>query len=239
MGEKIIFGFTTIGKIEQTGVSPLAESKKPPPGLSGIWKGNLQRFQTRARASGLLNAAPLWGDALAQVSRGWHAPPTPYDLIGNIPAWGVVGTIADLRFGVDQVDKIRACDDLKYSTNQYCYVKTPIKLPTWDHIGQLALDVQKTNRPWSFVKTDHEAAYKQPPLDREHAKLAMVTLRHPTSGTWYAFRPHSLLFGAEAAVTHYNCFSRTIVILINRIFGIPILAYFDDCGALSPLTLTN
>ena len=143
--------------------------------------------------------------------------------------------MAPFRFGVYQVDKIRACDDLQYSaTTNFGCVATPIKLPTWDHIGQLALGVKTSNRPWTFIKTDHEAAYKQPPLGRGHSKYAMVTLRHPRAGIRHAFLPHSLLFGAEAAVTHCDCFSRTIGILINRIFGIPILAYFDDFGPLAP-----
>ena len=119
-------------------------------------------------------------------------------------------------------------------TNLHCSVWTPIKLPTWDHIGQMTRNIRNTNRPWSFFKADHESAYKQLPLDPDQAHLAMVALRHPVSGLWYAFAPRALLFGAEAAVTHYNCLSRAIAVLTNMIFGIPMLAYFDDFGALAP-----
>ena len=84
--------------------------------------------------------------------------------MGLIPELGGEETAAAFRFAVDQGGKIRACDDLKYSTtNQYCATKTPTKLPTWDHIGQMALEVNSTDRPWAFIKTDHEAAYKQSP----------------------------------------------------------------------------
>lgn len=84
---------------------------------------------------------------------------------------------------------------------------------------------------------DHEAAYKQLPLDDSHTKYAMVALRHPAAMEWRASPPHSIRFGAEAAVIHYNCYSRTVAILIYRIFGIPIISYYDDLGALIPSDL--
>ena len=139
------------------------------------------------------------------------------------------------RFGVEQMDISRSRDDLKYSTtNLYCTVWTPIKLPTWDHIAQISLRARPTNEPWAFFKTDHEAAYKQLPLDPTQANLAMVALRHPTLRTWFVFAPRSLIFGSVAAVIHYNCFSRIISVLTNKIFGIPLLAYFDDLGSEIP-----
>ena len=232
---QFIFGFPIVGEIEQTGVFPRDDAKHPPPDLNGIWEGNMTRFTTRARASGVLNAQFLWDEAMTQVEKGWLAQPLPIDPLGNVATYSNNGAVIAFRFGVDQLDKIRSCDDLKYSTtNKYCTVWTPIKLPTWDHIGQMALEVKKTNKPWSFIKVDHEAAYKQLPLETSHTKYAMVTLRHPTLNTWFAFPPQTLLFGAEAAVTHYNCFSRVVAILINRIFGIPQVSYFDDLGAQTP-----
>ena len=62
----------------------------------------------------------------------------------------------------------------------------------------------------------------------------MVALRHPGTGAWFTFRPRSLLFGAETSVIRYHCFSRILGILINRIFGIPLVAYFDDLGSMPP-----
>ena len=133
------------------------------------------------------------------------------------------------------MDKLRSCDDLKYSTtNLYCTVRTPIKLPTWGHIAQNALNVRDANEPWAFYKTDHASAYKQLPPGPKRDGLAMAALRHQTLNTWFVFAHRSLLFGPEADVAHYNCLSRAISFLANRIFGIPILAYFDDLGAMTP-----
>ena len=43
-----------------------------------------------------------------------------------------------------------------------------------------------------------------------------------------------MVFGAIAAVLHYNVFSRTLAELSNRYLGIPLLRFFDDCGELTP-----
>ena len=227
-----------MGDIEQNGVYPRETKLSSPPEIDQIWKDNGTRFQLRARASGALNAQTLWDEALDQVAKGWLSPPMAIDPEGNVATYAANGVVIAFRFGVDQQDKIRSCDDLKYSTtNEYCTVWTPIKLPTWDHLAQISLDLKDTNEPWIFFKQDHASAYKQLPLDPDHAKFAMVALRHPKLGTWFAFSPRSLLFGAEAAVTHYNCFSRALAVLTNKIFGIPLIAYFDDYGAFCPETI--
>ena len=156
-------------------------------------------------------------------------------MAGNLATFGENGLFIAFRFGVGKMDKLRSRDDLKYSTtNMYCTVWTPIKLPTWGHIGQMALNVDESHRSWTFMKMDRESAYKQLLLGDARAKYAMLTLRHPTAMEWRAFPPHSLLFGAEAAAIHYNCYSRTVAILISRIFGIPIISYYDDRCALIP-----
>ena len=132
-----------------------------------------------------------------------------------------------------QVGKIRACGDLKYGlVNPCCANRTPTKLPTWDHIVQMGLDCADTDRDWSFFKADRSAAYKTLPLAPDSAKLCLVTLRNPTDSKWYGFWPRTLLFGAVAAVLHYNCFSRIIEIWANRLFGLPVVNYFDDMGCL-------
>ena len=82
---------------------------------------------------------------MTQVNKGWLECPRPLGELGNLVGDPPGSTVVAFRFGVDQGGEIRACDDLKYSTaNQYCAFHTPIKLPTWDHIGQMALEVKDT-----------------------------------------------------------------------------------------------
>ena len=131
--------------------------------------------------------------------------------------------------------KLRACDDLRYSTaNAYCSVRTPIKLPTWDHLAQMAENVSNSDRKWGFFKADHESAYKMLPLKPGHIKMEIATLRGPKSNLRHAFAPRATLFGAVSAVLRYNSFSRALAVTCAKLTGIPILSYFDDFGALVP-----
>ena len=240
MAKAIHFRFPDCRELGQTGVSPMGESKRRPTDLIGIWGNNSQRFQTRAKGSGYLNAQLLWDEAMTQVDKGWLGQPVPLDELGHCDSVELPGPVVAFRFGVDQLDKVRSRDDLKYPTaNEYCTVWTPIKLPTWDHIGQMALLVKDTLRPWSFLKADLEAAYKQLPIDPDQATLAMVGLRRPTLGTWRGFLSHTLLFGAESAATHYNCFSGILAVFVNRVFGISLISYFDDMGSMTPSELAH
>ena len=40
---------------------------------------------------------------------------------------------------------------------------------------------------WNFMKSDHEAAYKQLPLKGGHSELAVIALRNPCDGRRYGF----------------------------------------------------
>ena len=128
--------------------------------------------------------------------------------------------------------KLRACDDLRRNlVNLWTSVITPITLPTWDHIAQLRRDAFRTNTKWTFLKADHDSAYKQLPLDPDFAGITVVALRGPATSKWHSFFPRALLFGAVSAVIHYNCFARALAVLINHTLGIPVINYFDDFGA--------
>ena len=232
------YGFPIVGNLSQCGVYPRDDSLLPAPSTTGLWDNAQKRFLERSAHAGFANAEALWAEACEQVRMGWLGAPIPIDLSGNVATFEEGKTNIAFRFGVAQGDKLRACDDLRHNcVNLHCTVWTPIKLPTWDHISQMCLRVRRTKRRWAFFKADHEAAYKQLPLAPDQAKLALVALKNPTSGKWMAFPPKALLFGAEAAVLHYNCFSRLISVIFNKTFGIPLLAYFDDFGALAPKNL--
>ena len=113
------------------------------------------------------------------------------------------------RFGVEQADKLRACDDLKHGlTNKACQITTPIKLVSWGHVSQLRRSYASDGRDWALFKADHEAAYKQLPLGPKGQATAIIALRRPTSGKWFGFRSRTLMFGSVAAVLHYNIFTR-------------------------------
>ena len=142
------------------------------------------------------------------------------------------------RCGVGQADKLRSFGDLKHNeVNLYCAAWDPINLPTLGHIAQMRLGAKHTKRACEFFKPDREAAYEQLPIRSERANLAMVALRDPATSKWTAFHPKALLFGDTSEAPRYNWFSLLLGALFNRIFGIPLIGYFDGFGALAPKNL--
>ena len=139
---------------------------------------------------------------------------------------------------MEQDANVRACDDLKHCLdNSACAVLSPIQLVSWGHLSQLCRRSCGTGRDWALLKADHEAAYKQlPPVPDDQARAA-IALRHPKSGKWNGFSSRTLMFGATAAVLRYSVFSRLVTALVNRLFGGPLICFFDDFADLVPRPL--
>ena len=232
---QIIFGFPTTGVISQAGVLPRSDKAKPPISPQVLWKSSSKRFQERDARAGFKNAIPSWGEALFQAQLGWLSDPIPIDNIGMSHGLSLEGANFAFRFGVEQNGKLRAFDDLRQNmVNLRTSVYTPITLPTWDHISETAKRIRGSKSEWDVFKADNKDAYKQLLRDQEYANLTLVSLRHPTSGQWFAFAPRVLLFGAVSAVIHYNCFARIFSVLANKICGLPVFNYFGDFGSLVP-----
>ena len=177
---------------------------------------------------------------MKQCELGWLFPPlplpstdTPFNL--NFPKLHVA-----FRFGAEQSDKLRACDDLRHAeTNLACVVETPINPVSRDHLVAASNLVSKKDQNWAMFKADHEAAYKRLPVAPEHAKLSVIALRSPPGKRWYGFITRTLVFGAIAAVLLFNVFSRLLRGLFTQLFGISLLCFFDDFGALVPLCISE
>ena len=237
---QFIFGFPTVGSFSQEGVFPLSEKHPAPAPVATLWRSSVKRFMERSRASGFRFSQELWDEAMEQVSSGWLSEPLPFTEEGDTPFFSLGASNAAFRFAVVQDRKLRPCDDLRHNLTNVCTaILTPITLPTWDHLSEIAKAVYSTSRDWSFIKGDHASAYKQLPLDPTHANLTVVALRHPVTNRWMAFVPKVLLFGSISAVLHYNCFSRCLAVLMNRCFGIPMVSYFDDFGSFIPRELAQ
>ena len=194
------------GIISQEGVFPNQISLfSPPIHLKQLWKSPTKRFKERAKSSSFKNAQPLRGEALTQTDKGWIEG--PYEISPN-------ATLLDFdqmkfnfafRFGVEQMNKLRACGDLRQNmVNLRPSFITPITLPTWDHIAQLSKGAYSTNDKWSFLKADRDSSYKQLPLGPDFAGITVVTPRGPAASKWHAFFPRVLLFGAVSEVIRYN-----------------------------------
>ena len=194
---------------------------------------NPRRFRERDRRPGFKNAKELWEEALSQVEEGWLHKPAPLSSDGDPPFFEIGHTNVVFRFGVSHGKKLRACGDLRRNLANTCTaILTPITLPTWDHIRQMAKSIVSAAQDWVFTKGDHASAYKQLPIAPEYANLSVAALRGPASGQWKGFIPKVLLFGSVSAVLHYNVFARSLAVLINRFLCTPMVCYYDDFGSL-------
>ena len=118
-------------------------------------------------------------------------------------------------------------------------VETQIMLVSGGHLAEMCKIIRASGRDWHFPKAGHEAAYRKLPLEWGRISLAGVSLRSPQDGRWYGFTSRTVMFGAISAVIYYAIFPRIIAELTCRIFGTPLVRYFDDFGALLPATLAK
>ena len=225
-------GFPLTGTLSQRFTFPLDTSTAlPPVHAESLFATKTTRFVSRARRSSAKNAAALWNEAMSQVQEGWLTPPEILDTAGNFANDPLTPCNVAFRFGVQQEDKLRGCDDLKDSlTNTACRVASPITLCGWDHIAEASLRLTSAPRDWVFGKVDHRAAYKFLPIREDDSRFAVIALWNPDTEDWFGFRPRTQLFGATASVLHYNCFSRLLTTLLVRLLRLPLFGYFDDFG---------
>lgn len=127
---------------------------------SELSRSSESRFRVRAAHPGSKDSLQLWGEAAQQVRKGWITPPVPLHADGRQAQWWVKQFNIAFRFGVDQADKLRTCDDLRRSVaNLACSVVTPVRLVSWDHLAQMPRIVAEKKVDWGLIKADHEAAY--------------------------------------------------------------------------------
>ena len=72
--------------------------------------------------------------------------------------------------------------------------------------------------------------------------VAILYCRAPIAGRFrlvWIRSSGALIFGASAAVHHYNFSSRAVAVFINRLFGLPLVNYFDDIGSIAPASLSG
>ena len=124
-------------------------------------------------------------------------------------------------------------------TNLACVVDTAIAIASWGLVAEMRRAAAPSGRDWQFMKAERDDAYKQPPLAWGQSELSVVSIRSPAGGRWYGFLSRALLYGAIAAAIRYNVVSRIISELMCRIFCIPMISYFDDCGVMIPKQIAH
>ena len=216
-------------EIIATVISPAErkELKEESAKFPNLMKTTPPSFHDIANKSGQKNAHALWAEATEQQQKGWLNHPSRLSNGGNPYALTNFHRTISLRFGVEQSDKVRVRDDLRHArTNMAFAADAPIKLVRWDRLTELPNRANTGDRDWAFSKSDHESSYKQLPPQDNHAKLAVSALRSPVGDQRYGLISRTMMYGAIAAVLHYNVFTRMLPGLFATPFGIPLLSLF-------------
>ena len=164
MARSVSFGFPITGVLSQKHTFELAKPDRDLLTRSELYRSAAHRFRDRAARSGFKNCAALWDEAMSQHSQGRLEAPIPLNSDGRPTTWRSQRFNIAFRFGVEQAEKLRACDDLRHIlTNLACHVATPIQLVSRGHISHLSQLLNNGADSWELFKADHEAAYKQLP----------------------------------------------------------------------------
>ncbi len=138
------------------------------------------------------------------------------------------------RFGVDQVDKIRPCDDaLRAHINAGTIMKHKIHLYTiedflaaaWRALPPASGKFTTGIKGW---KRDHKSAYRQVPMNPEHYKFCVFAVWDKGKGKPTLFIHKKLPFGFVTAVIYYNRIAQAICSLARKLLRIPVMNFYDD-----------
>ena len=212
------------GGLAEPGVFPNSSLKAPGPiSREKLRQAAASRFEPTKGATDA-NSPKLWEGALIQVAYGWRHGPRKSNSKGRLILKGTT-TAANpaYRFGVQQVDKLRAVNDLKKSlTRGATAIKTPINPPSWGQFVQMRtlFFSEGEARPLSLAKADHADLHKQRPVLRKDELAAVVTLKDPPDVLRYRFVLKSQLYESSVAVLHYDSLSRAIASLACRFLKI-------------------
>ena len=238
---QFVHGFPITGVISQAHTFPCCP---PPDDLPGnpnlLFDTSKKRFVGRSKKSPTAHLSTVWAETMKEVSKGWLGPPREVKGDGTLVGFPLERINFAFRFPVVQIDKIRCCDDLLHAqTNQFCRIDSPITLPSWDLVAEICLSTKSSGIDWCFGKVDHCSAYKNLPIRPSDQRFSYITIKNPSTGRFVAMAPKTQISGSIASVLHYNVLSRILVSIFNRVFGIPMIGYFDDFGFLIPSSLSS
>ena len=150
--------------------------------ISEMCRRNQQRFHERGSKAGNNRARLFREDAIGHVGKGWLRPLLPL-------TWPISNTLIRsgwdiaFRFGVNQIDKIRARDDVGFAkTIQACAVRTPTKLVSWGRIAEMCRSIRNKTRARGLPNADRASAYKHVPTNPDLAIFDVAGRVSPKMG---------------------------------------------------------
>ena len=116
---QFVVGFPLIGCLYQTRTFP-TDDDAPFTFVDPdtLFASSPHRFKARAPRAVSRHAEQLWAEALKQVDEGWLTPPEPLGDNGHFLDHPREECNIAFRLGVEQIDKLRACADLRHSLSR-------------------------------------------------------------------------------------------------------------------------
>ena len=223
--------FPLEGAIAKRFTCPSDSSRPPPPvGPNSPFSSNAARFLRRARRAPVKFDSSLWNEAMGRVAAGWATLPSPLDARGHFASAPLFACNIASRLCVPHGDKLLGCDDFHDSrTNTAFRVASPIALfgwaRSWGNRLACALGAgMGSQEGGSYIRL------QIPPIRAGDSRIAVISLRSPTSGDRFGLRPRTQCFGAKASVFLYNCFPRLVTTRMLRIIRLAAIGYFGDPG---------
>ena len=224
---------------------PVAWPLQAPPDVDPLTRPEILAASASERAAFLRTVKPgkfdqeLWDASVSDVTK--HRMCGPFWSEDEVAQHlGTRQFVVSRRFGVQQSDKLRPCDDFTRSfVNNGIFANRKLSLSGLDSFFSLAYalfgvpsepvdSAEHSRSGLKFWRRDHEGAYRQIPISREDQPLTVVVFCDPVSGRHVYFYHTALPFGATASVYGYNRVSRAVVFLARKLLDIPVDSYFDD-----------
>ena len=198
-------------------------------------------------------AKEVWESTIAEANKGWlEGPLTSQEVSRKV---GSLWT-PSRRFGIVQGSKIRNIDDLsEFAVNQAYGTPEKLDLGGVDEVVALASQWLKAAGGDVEIKLssgqllrgklhpelneedvknlvgrclDLKSAYKQVALRPSDQANAVLSVFHPETESVRFFVSKVLPFGATGAVMGFNRVARAIREILQGLFSLPVINYFDD-----------
>eukprot|EP00971_Amphidinium_carterae_P321511 6390812-Amphidinium_carterae.2 len=183
----------------------------------------------------------------SECEKGWLSPAlTKEELDERFPE----GWLASRRFPLKQGSKVRLIDD--FSASMVNAATTVVEKLSLEGVDQLLASIKlwvsraESLGVWSKEDATHlcgkcfdlSAAYRQLAVHPDDHKVAIIAV--PTMSEDVSFHVmHALPFGATSSVYSFNRASLALRMIMLKIFMIPLVSYFDDYPAFSPVCLKD
>ena len=138
--------------------------------------------------------------------------------------------VVSRRFGVEQSDKVRECDDcFRSNLNRGTRINRRLKLSGVDNLFWAAgLATESSGPGCLFWKRDHKKSYRQVPVHPADWPLLVVVFWDARRQRPAFFFHKKLPFGAVAAVYAYNRVANALIHIARAVLNLPVDNYFDD-----------